>query len=66
MKNGEKGLSQKQVRNALLRLGIKPASFDIEKFWFDLDKQGMSISYTLKVVLINLFCQNLDVATANI
>ncbi|XP_060602194.1 troponin C, slow skeletal and cardiac muscles-like [Ruditapes philippinarum] len=38
VKNGCPGLSQKQTRSALLRLGIKPASFDIEKFWFDLDK----------------------------
>jgi hypothetical protein len=42
VKNGCPGLSQKQTRSALLRLGIKPASFDIEKFWFDLDKTGKS------------------------
>ncbi|XP_053391251.1 calmodulin, striated muscle-like [Mercenaria mercenaria] len=38
VKNGCAGLSQKQTKTALLRLGIKPSAFDIEKYWFDLDK----------------------------
>ncbi|KAL4238591.1 hypothetical protein ACF0H5_003298 [Mactra antiquata] len=39
-KDGCSGVTQQQAKSALIKLGITPRPFEIEYFWYDIDKES--------------------------